>query len=213
MKNRALLERLGRGAALCLVLLCCLLVRTPAAQAAKTVYPPIYLECGEGDATQRVILWEYGTNTTFFLPAGFDTADMRLVYSSPINAVSVDGRDCPSGSRLSIDDLSGSHKIKYRKISYQLRIMTSANLPAIFLTTESGTLAKINANKHHKEAGTFRLFGDDGALLMSEPLEHVKGRGNSTFLQPKRPYQIKFIERIGLFGMQKKKKWVLLANH
>ena len=213
MKNRALLERLGRGAALCLVLLCCLLVRTPAAQAAKTVYPPIYLECGEGDATQRVILWEYGTNTTFFLPAGFDTADMRLVYSSPINAVSVDGRDCPSGSRLSIDDLSGSHKIKYRKISYQLRIMTSANLPAIFLTTESGTLAKINANKHHKEAGTFRLFGDDGALLMSEPLEHVKGRGNSTFLQPKRPYQIKFTERIGLFGMKKKKKWVLLANH
>ena len=27
MKNRALLDRLGRGAALCLVLLCCLLVR------------------------------------------------------------------------------------------------------------------------------------------------------------------------------------------
>ena len=40
MKNRALLDRPGRGAALCLVLLCCLLVRTPAAQAAKTKKMP-----------------------------------------------------------------------------------------------------------------------------------------------------------------------------
>ena len=224
MKNRAIPvppagfgrprnRRAARTAALFLLLLCCLLLKTPAAQAAKTVYPPIWLECGEGDAAQRVILWEYGSNVTFFLPAGFDTEHMRLLYDSPISAVTVDGKDYQSGDPLALSSLAGEHKIKYRRASFSLRVMVSENLPAMFLTTESGSLQKINANKHYKESGAIRLFDENGALLLSDGLEHVKGRGNSSFLQPKRPYQIKFSTRTSLFGMPKAKKWVLLANH
>lgn len=41
----------------------------------------------------------------------------------------------------------------------------------------------------------------------------IKGRGNSTWLQPKKPFQIKFANGVDLFGMGKAKKWVLLANY
>ena len=41
----------------------------------------------------------------------------------------------------------------------------------------------------------------------------VKGRGNTTFRSEKMPFQIKFSEKIDLYGMGKSKKWILLANY
>ncbi|MBR1639806.1 MAG: CotH kinase family protein [Treponema sp.] len=40
----------------------------------------------------------------------------------------------------------------------------------------------------------------------------IKGRGNSTWLQEKKPYNIKFDEKQSILGMKSSKKWVLLAN-
>ena len=40
----------------------------------------------------------------------------------------------------------------------------------------------------------------------------IKGRGNSTWAYPKKPYNIKFLEKTNLLGLGEHKKWVLLAN-
>lgn len=40
----------------------------------------------------------------------------------------------------------------------------------------------------------------------------IKGRGNGTWSQEKKPYRIKFDEKVGLFDMGKAKTWCLLAN-
>lgn len=39
----------------------------------------------------------------------------------------------------------------------------------------------------------------------------IRGRGNSTCGLPKKPYRIKFDEKVSLFGEEKNKSWVLLA--
>ena len=39
----------------------------------------------------------------------------------------------------------------------------------------------------------------------------IRGRGNSTWGLPKKPYRIKFDEKVSLFGEEKNKSWVLLA--
>jgi len=41
----------------------------------------------------------------------------------------------------------------------------------------------------------------------------IRGRGNSTWNMPKKPYRIDFPEETSLFGLAKAKKWVLLANY
>lgn len=41
----------------------------------------------------------------------------------------------------------------------------------------------------------------------------IKGRGNSTWDFPKKPYRIKLAEKAKIFGMHKNKDWVLLANY
>ena len=48
--------------------------------------------------------------------------------------------------------------------------------------------------------------------LDSIGLAGIKGRGNSTWLLPKKPYNIKFNKKQGLLGMNKSKHWILLAN-
>lgn len=41
----------------------------------------------------------------------------------------------------------------------------------------------------------------------------LKGRGNGTWVQDKKPFQIKFEDKVDLFGMGKARKWYLLANN
>lgn len=41
----------------------------------------------------------------------------------------------------------------------------------------------------------------------------IKGRGNSTWSMPKKPYKLKFDEKIDLFGNGKAKTWTLIANY
>lgn len=51
-----------------------------------------------------------------------------------------------------------------------------------------------------------------GGTLISNQTALIKGRGNYTWGQPKRPYAIKCDEKADWFGMGKAKDWVLLAN-
>lgn len=48
------------------------------------------------------------------------------------------------------------------------------------------------------------LFGGD---------MEIKGRGNSTWDMPKKPYKFKLGKKAGLLGMYESKQWVLLANY
>ena len=57
-------------------------------------------------------------------------------------------------------------------------------------------------------------FGALDPLLMDRalPLEYIRGRGNSTWLEEKKPFKIKLQQAADLFGMGSSKHWVLLAN-
>ncbi len=41
----------------------------------------------------------------------------------------------------------------------------------------------------------------------------IKGRGNSTWQQPKKPYRLKLDDKSPIMGMASDKDWILLANH
>ena len=41
----------------------------------------------------------------------------------------------------------------------------------------------------------------------------IRGRGNTTWYMPKKPYRIDFPNKTSLFGLPKAKKWILLANY
>ncbi|MFO0070886.1 MAG: CotH kinase family protein [Gemmatimonas sp.] len=60
--------------------------------------------------------------------------------------------------------------------------------------------------------GTWRLIGPDSALLRDGSLE-VRGRGNSTWSMPKKPYRLRLTTGAELLGMPSNRHWALLANY
>ena len=53
----------------------------------------------------------------------------------------------------------------------------------------------------------------DEEYILDEASARIKGRGNSTWGMPKKPYKIKFDSKVDLFGNGAAKEWVLLANY
>lgn len=96
--------------------------------------------------------------------------------------------------------------------SYPVMFLCSRNLPALFLSTESGTLTQIHADRDYTEAGYLTIFEADGQESYSGVLAEVSGRGNTTWQQAKKPYSIKLDSADGLLGMEHAKRYELLAN-
>ena len=94
----------------------------------------------------------------------------------------------------------------------KLTFLEASDLPAVYITTESGSLNHIHANKDNKEKGTIRIVEADGTVAYDGALKQIKGRGNTTWDYAKKPYNIKLEEKADLFGMGASKNWCLLAN-
>ena len=86
-------------------------------------------------------------------------------------------------------------------------------LPIVYINTEDGI--KITSKEDYVNA-TMKIQGNDtysdSAILYDGEIE-IRGRGNSTWAMPKKPYKIKLDKKSDLFGMGKNKHWVLLANY
>ena len=86
-----------------------------------------------------------------------------------------------------------------------------SKLPVVYIETEGG--ANIVSKDYYID-GTMTMQGNDefNDGLYSGVIE-IKGRGNSTWGMPKKPYKIKLDKSTDIFGMGKNKHWVLLANY
>jgi len=80
-------------------------------------------------------------------------------------------------------------------------------LPILYLNTQYG--AKILSKEDYVKA-TVTLH--DGDEVTDELPCNVRGRGNTTWYWPKKPYALKMDAKTSFFGFPAHKRWVLLAN-
>ncbi len=97
--------------------------------------------------------------------------------------------------------------------NYDVVILAESKVASVFIETESGSIDAVHADKEHKEAGKITIINADGEAECAGTLDYIKGRGNSTWGMPKKPYNIKLEDKADLFGMGKSKKWSLIANY
>lgn len=91
--------------------------------------------------------------------------------------------------------------------------MYSENIPAVFIDTVTNTSEFINSNKDLREPATITVLEPNGEISLYQPLEYIKGRGNTSYLEfDKKPYQIKFVDAAPLLGMEEAKTWIFHAN-
>ena len=93
---------------------------------------------------------------------------------------------------------------------YNLRLDNFTKLPVILIDTEND--ADITSKEQYIN-GELTFIGKDYNDPYYKKEIKIRGRGNSTWKQPKKPFQIKFDKKVSFFDMKEDKKWVLLANY
>ena len=82
-------------------------------------------------------------------------------------------------------------------------------LPVVYVDTKNGWAV---ISKTTFVPGTIRIQGEGVYEGLEEVNCEIRGRGNTTWEWPKKPYLVKLEEKQKVFGMHKHKRWVLLAN-
>ena len=92
--------------------------------------------------------------------------------------------------------------------------MFFSKLPVVYINTENG--AAIVSKEDYIDAELI-IQGNEtynsGTTTLYNGVTEIRGRGNSTWAQPKKPYKLKLDKKTDVFGMGKNKHWVLLANY
>lgn len=82
-------------------------------------------------------------------------------------------------------------------------------LSVVFVDTENGQ--EILSKEDYVPA-TIRIFGEGEYESLPSSACSIRGRGNTTWWWPKKPYLVKLEQKASVLGMPKHKRWVLLAN-
>lgn len=141
-----------------------------------------------------------------------DIGKSSFVSGEPINLLKL----CSDKDFRLTFTLDGEEK------GYSLRFLFSKEIPAVYLSSENKeeqgrSWVDSSEKKTNKAKGSMVMQKSDGNIVYDGALTQIKGRGNSTWTLPKKPYQIKLETKADLLETSvtenKSKTWVLLANY
>lgn len=114
-------------------------------------------------------------------------------------------RDADTGVETIVQSAGINISVLYDPLSK----VKQTGLPVLYMNTESG----------HGITSKTQFVNGDVTIVGTETLPglpsascRIRGRGNTTWSWPKKPYLIAFDEQQSLFGLPRHKRWVLLAN-
>ena len=87
--------------------------------------------------------------------------------------------------------------------------MLNTGLPIVYVDTQNGWA--INSKENYVPA-SLRIEGAGEYEGLEDVTCDIRGRGNTTWEWPKKPYLVKLEKKQSMLGMPKHKRWVLLAN-
>ena len=118
--------------------------------------------------------------------------------------------------RLAVAQLNPSTGNEYYVQSSPVQIVSEyipmelrTGLPVVFVNTEGGAPV---VSKEDYVAAELSIRGTDNLDGLDPIACEIRGRGNTTWTWPKKPYLLKLSSKQSIFGLPKHKRWILLAN-
>lgn len=149
-----------------------------------------------------------------FLPSFVNN---NYVYFRLPNNVTIyiDGKKMPRRGRFAWE----SEKIYHLNIEsagrtngYDVVFMGSEHIPAVYVSTESGSKDYILESKGNSESGELKIITANGSIEYKGGVAQISGRGNSTWTSyDKKAFSVCLDSPYPLCGMDSGKKWKLLA--
>ncbi len=141
------------------------------------------------------------------LPSKFNDLSVSYVYQDElIEKISYPYSNKDINMTLEVSIVDGDKQIKETK---EILIKKSPIIHDLYVSTEN--YLQIDSKETYIK-GQVSLT-NDGPFKQEGLSMKIKGRGNSTWMYPKKPYRIKFDERQSLLGMASAKDYVLLAEY
>lgn len=178
----------------------------------------LYISIKQNQTHELVKLFFVDNEAYAFLPSYTDLSKSQLLFGDD---VFVSLADRMYKRKISLADISGyeftdvqilDKQTKENVDVFRLKILKSDNIPAVFLSTQSGNLDYILEEKGNGENTQITIVNSDGNLAFNRECV-LCGRGNSTWEKSdKKPFGLKLKDEISLLGMTPGRKWCLLAN-
>ena len=146
------------------------------------------------------------------VPYGTVVTEMKPVFKVNEGDVYVNGVKQVSGADIHDFSYPVEYKIKNtsgREERYFVSVSYS-NIPVVSIKTAGGASIVSKENWLSETSIAITNAGENNAIYDAA---QIKGRGNTTWNYPKKPYAIKLDKKAGVLGMPKGKRWVLLANY
>lgn len=154
----------------------------------------------------------------FFLPTSADSSKVD-VYNAFSSAVTLNGVNIPAGGTATVSyETDKSYQVNADGDTYTLKFMKSNAEAGIYINNSNadgnGTdlMSYINADKSISAKATGAIVDAQGNVDNTE-IKKIKGRGNTTWGKPKKAYNITYNDNVKIAGMNKSKKYSLLANY
>ncbi|WP_214072524.1 CotH kinase family protein [Mucilaginibacter sp. dw_454] len=144
---------------------------------------------------------------------GISTNRSFVLSFEPVNAnLKVNGVSQKSG--VTVNDFTQPVIYTYTNPNGEAKnikvsITNFTGIPILFLNTSAPVVSEddyVTGSLNINVNGQFATFPSNVGL-------NIKGRGNTTWAMPKKPYRIKFNNKQSMLGLPAAKNWVLLANY
>ena len=165
---------------------------------------------GDPLPVDAVSIFEKRNGFYLFIPTGWDCQRLRILCENG-ESLRLDGVPFQSGDAVSVSP-DTDIEICLGQQTWTAHVVQSGSIPAVFITTDSGSNHTIFQSKENRESGACKIIQSDASVEYDGRLEYIRIRGQSTSTYEKKPFQIKLANSASVFGMEKEKKWVLLAN-
>lgn len=191
---------------------------------------------------QEIKISEVDSEKYLFLPSSANLSDVTIAFETENgNKLFVCNGDVvtelQSGDAIDVlsnavfDSETNSYAVTFRNMDAQgavfeetVYFMQSANASAMYIHVEDPLYGRQwvdSSVDHSNDAGknskvTMYMEDENAEKIYDGKLSSLKGRGNSTWGRPKKPYQIKLDKKTDLLNSgdsaNKNKTWILLAN-
>ena len=154
----------------------------------------------------------------FFLPSGASGSEITL-YNASDKEAKIGGAVIPAGEETVFEYQPGeTFDVTFGGESLKLTFFRSTAEAAVYINNSDadgkGTdlMSFLSASKSNSAKATGAIVGKDGSVD-NTAIKKIKGRGNTTWDKSKKPFNVTYTEKVSVAGMNKSKKYSLLANY
>ena len=156
--------------------------------------PVITAQLTSGETSISIDAWCSDTGEYYlFLPSW---AEGRLIQTEGSGLQTVSGEGSKS---FSLPILSSGQSFRLEG-GQTLTILTGSQIPSVYLTLKHD-LSHISTDQEQSDSGQALILSGDGETVYAGGLEKIKGRGNTSWEQEKKPYNITLQDSVTLPGM------------